>query len=719
MYLGLKVRTTEKIAKGRNITILKHTPCTVIGWDLHLGDRVRETGSERLLNYLPNIIYIKFSNVTWQIHPKLAQGVYPLKPVSHVWELNRTTKAKVSRKGFTLVPNFACTGFMTQGEALQAELADCGDIDALPGLTEMITTYVILSRVRKADSLLLMRAFSPYLFRVGSSPGPHCLMKLLRHRFSGTAQVNQTKAADENSKSDKRPYGPTQAIEEYKQLEAQWQSHRKLQKTRGMEWKCFQCEKLFPIGGYGDSTQGTAKNDLQKWCITQGYWRRCVACMQIPIEGSTEKQICERCKYPRHIKTFSNDNICSSCKLQEAFDVDMCKTCGKIKTKSDLRENVPNSGNYRCSGCSPDLWPFECTVCHDVTPANNFRDFREGTSKLEKKTIRRCKTCETCIGCNTHFEDFSKFETNTRYCHTCYKKYAATKMCKVCKTFKTAQEFPYNQLHDAGNTQQNYFLRCTECHVCKTCHKEKDIGAFDGGSASCQKCVNDICITFQCAICDKLLPRKDFPDSQLHHHGDDKRNKFMRCISCHTCAECHKQKDIHGFHEDSSVCMQCRKSRQQWTCNACQKMLAEGAFDANILENARKHKRMLVCKECQSNGVSPKDINPYRCDECGDRGHLKFPYEARRKYIESNKKAKIVCSDCTARHARLEKQLRQPKSWKCRCPGTGLDRMHNPANIKCDLFPQKMGERRWPGKNNHVNEEDWAFVQRMFKRRKK
>ena len=72
-----------------------------------------------------------------------------------------------------------------QGETLKAELADCGDITALPGLTEMLTTYVILSRVRKADALLLMRAFSPYLFKLGNPTGPYCLLKLLRRRFFG------------------------------------------------------------------------------------------------------------------------------------------------------------------------------------------------------------------------------------------------------------------------------------------------------------------------------------------------------------------------------------------------------------------------------------------------------------------------------------------------------------------------------------------------------
>ena len=99
------------------------------------------------------------------------------------------TKTKVARRGFTLVPDFACTGFMIQGQTLNAEIADCGDIVSLSGLTEMITSYVILSRVRKADHLLLMRAFSPYLFRLGDAPGPACLLKLLRHKFTGAAQT--------------------------------------------------------------------------------------------------------------------------------------------------------------------------------------------------------------------------------------------------------------------------------------------------------------------------------------------------------------------------------------------------------------------------------------------------------------------------------------------------------------------------------------------------
>ena len=73
---------------------------------------MHESGSERLLAYLPRVVYVQFSGAIWQVHPGLRQGVFPLKAVTREWELNKATKTKVSRKGFTLVPDFACTGFL-------------------------------------------------------------------------------------------------------------------------------------------------------------------------------------------------------------------------------------------------------------------------------------------------------------------------------------------------------------------------------------------------------------------------------------------------------------------------------------------------------------------------------------------------------------------------------------------------------------------------------
>ena len=74
-------RVTEKIAKKDGMTILKHTSCRVVGWDLHVADRIQESGSERLLQYLPKVIYLKFDGAEWQI-PGLPVGVWPLQPVA-------------------------------------------------------------------------------------------------------------------------------------------------------------------------------------------------------------------------------------------------------------------------------------------------------------------------------------------------------------------------------------------------------------------------------------------------------------------------------------------------------------------------------------------------------------------------------------------------------------------------------------------------------------
>ena len=100
---------------------------------------------------MPYCIYLKFDNVTWVIHPKLGQGIFPLYPVERTWILNEATEAKIRRKGFTIVPDYASTAFMMQGATLRACLADCGDVLDLPGLSELMTTYVILSRVTTAD----------------------------------------------------------------------------------------------------------------------------------------------------------------------------------------------------------------------------------------------------------------------------------------------------------------------------------------------------------------------------------------------------------------------------------------------------------------------------------------------------------------------------------------------------------------------------------------
>jgi len=171
LYKDLQCRVTEKIVKHKNLIVLKHTSCVVLGWELHPADRERKDGTERFLHYLPLCIYIKFEGQAWVAHKLLGPGVLPLYPVERTWILNDASGAKVRRKDFTLLPDYASTAFMIQGATLDASIADCGDIVDLPGLSELMTTYVILSRVKTAHTLLLLRAFSHELFWDGRSAG--------------------------------------------------------------------------------------------------------------------------------------------------------------------------------------------------------------------------------------------------------------------------------------------------------------------------------------------------------------------------------------------------------------------------------------------------------------------------------------------------------------------------------------------------------------------
>ena len=54
----------------------------------------------------------------------------------------------IVRKGFTLIPDYASTAFMMQGASLEAAIADCGDEFAIGGLSDMMSTYVILSHIK-------------------------------------------------------------------------------------------------------------------------------------------------------------------------------------------------------------------------------------------------------------------------------------------------------------------------------------------------------------------------------------------------------------------------------------------------------------------------------------------------------------------------------------------------------------------------------------------
>ena len=56
LYEGMQARVTEKLVENTYIVILKHSPCTAIGWELDPADAAIASGAERFLNYMPRCI---------------------------------------------------------------------------------------------------------------------------------------------------------------------------------------------------------------------------------------------------------------------------------------------------------------------------------------------------------------------------------------------------------------------------------------------------------------------------------------------------------------------------------------------------------------------------------------------------------------------------------------------------------------------------------------
>ena len=78
----------------------------------------------------PAVIYISFPEATWKIGD-LPKGVYPMRPRSRNWKVNKYTGIEARRKGYTLLPDFAATAHMIQGATLEAAYGDLLDLSLI------------------------------------------------------------------------------------------------------------------------------------------------------------------------------------------------------------------------------------------------------------------------------------------------------------------------------------------------------------------------------------------------------------------------------------------------------------------------------------------------------------------------------------------------------------------------------------------------------------
>ena len=115
---------------------------------------------------------------------KLPMGVYPLRPRTRTWKVNKYTGIEARRTGFWMLPDFGSTAHMIQGATLEAAFADLLAAYSKGSMISQIAAYICLSRVKRLESMCVMQPFSPFLFSHGSPAGPERLIRKLSKQIS-------------------------------------------------------------------------------------------------------------------------------------------------------------------------------------------------------------------------------------------------------------------------------------------------------------------------------------------------------------------------------------------------------------------------------------------------------------------------------------------------------------------------------------------------------
>ena len=110
----------------------------------------------------------------------------------------------VFRHGFPIVPDFGGTAHAYRETTMEAAIGDLLPWFQKPRLDDMLEGYIIKSRVRDAEKLLLAQPYSPHLFRQGTLPGPQLLLYVLMNKPTFEVAKKQWHVYEQQEKQSMR-----------------------------------------------------------------------------------------------------------------------------------------------------------------------------------------------------------------------------------------------------------------------------------------------------------------------------------------------------------------------------------------------------------------------------------------------------------------------------------------------------------------------------------
>ena len=184
---GMPIRFTNSIDKERGV--FKHARGVLVGWelqDLDFQTLQSNANEEHVLEFTPKRLFVQMPKTFGEEDTDRAKedNIYVLKPARRVWHVDKAGTLGVSRFGFEILPDFGGTAHGYCGSTLNAALVDLLNFSKTPTWDDMLRGYIAASRVRSAETLLIVQPYAPMLFRQGVLLGPHLLMEFCRNHIT-------------------------------------------------------------------------------------------------------------------------------------------------------------------------------------------------------------------------------------------------------------------------------------------------------------------------------------------------------------------------------------------------------------------------------------------------------------------------------------------------------------------------------------------------------
>ena len=387
LILDLPVRfTQEPDTNDRLKGVFTNARGILRGWDLPEQEAARlrdEDGAELVLYWRPTYLYIEMRSQNEALDLIDGKRIYRLRCHCKPWHLDANKQVEVRRFGFPIVPDFGGTAHAYCGTSLDACVGDLLDWWLKPYKDAAVRGYIIKSRVRRAENLLLAKPYSPWLFRLGAPAGPNYLLQTLRGK-------PRSEALKEWQQEEKEAEEKKQA-EESHGLQTKWPFTMKLE--------CRHCERLLRLTAF---TTYRSYDDLWAMCISRGADLACMRCKdELGLEHMPTAVIfCEGCQQMKRKKDFSLAMQSNWSFMRQDVPI-QCKRCeSNKKGRQPVDERL-----FVCCGaeCSAGKDPLRWSELHFQEPELVDAVARRRTPKCARCQVSANRTLDdigfACDGC--------------------------------------------------------------------------------------------------------------------------------------------------------------------------------------------------------------------------------------------------------------------------------------------------------------------------------